>query len=222
MSKRVSLSVWMMDDKHPLKNITAEVPDSLSAAELMKRLFEHAGVDDDGNYAIFIGRIIRDPEDLLSSLNELGAVPGSSVHVMRDDKTSPRTVGGVHLVEVAPTIQQSKLVFELPRGGGVFRTIVTASGELGRYDEANRDPLAVDVTSLLPVNDARVSRRQAIFREQGGNWYVRKHPRARISMYVNERLVNEGQAERVLDGDTLSIGNSLSSPALQFILRIQN
>jgi|GEM_PF-5509700 len=222
MSKRISLSVWMMDDQHPLKNITAEVPDNLSAEELMRRLFDYAKVDDDGNYAIFIGRIIRDPQELLLSLSELGAVPGAVAHVMRDDQTSPRTVGGIHLVQVTPATQQPKLVFELPRNGGVFRTIVESPAELGRYDENNQTPLAVDVTRLLPANDARVSRRQAIFREQGGSWYIKKHPRGRISMYVNERLVNEGQEERLLDGDTLSIGNSLSSPALQFILRIQN
>jgi hypothetical protein len=93
---------------------------------------------------------------------------------------------------------------------------------LGRYDDKDPNATLIDVSPLFPRDSAPVSRRQAIFREQGGRWSIRKHPRAKASMYVNERLVNEGQEEFLNDGDTLSIGNTLASPALQFIIRVQN
>lgn len=226
-NNQISLSVWMADGKEPIEKMNIALPPDMPAEKLLEWLYKQAGITEKDTFHIFVGRIIRDPEDLKASLNQLSAVNGGQVNVYAPnttqitDEREEKPVGtpAISFNQVTSPNKQPNL--KILYKGEVFITI--SSGEehiLGRYDSTSRVNNLIDVTPYLPKGNMAFSRKQAILFDQDGRWMVRKHRDSRIGMFVNNRPVTEGQDVTLNDGDTLSVGKSLDDLALKLLIRI--
>lgn len=89
---------------------------------------------------------------------------------------------------------------------------------IGRRDDVDGIFPEVDLTSALR-NAVRISRRQAVLREQGGQWEISLHPDAKSLVFVDNTRLEYGRPVALSEQMTLSFGNSVESPELK--VRVQ-
>lgn len=215
----------MADGVKPIEKMNVTLDTTVSVEKLMEMLYEQAGITDKDTFNIFVGRIIRDPEDLKATLSQLVPFSGGQVNVNASGSESGERPIGVPAISFNQVVTPGKqTTLKLLHNGNVFKTITGGDEHiLGRKDTTKNINPSIDVSSIVPVlpnGKSTVSRQQAIFQQFEGRWMVRKHRQSGVSMYVNNRSVTEGQDIVLNDGDTLSVGKSLDDVALKLVIRI--
>jgi len=202
MSRKISLSLNLIDQS----KLQIEAPDDMPLSDILplilQRLGEDAGSLD--QYIVFVARAVS----LDQTLGEISVHSGDGLHIVKTDVMAASV----------------KLQLFLPRQSGPWKEIRRTPAYLGRYDEELQDvPLDIDVTDILPADKKRaVSRRQALFTEHEGRWYVQLHENAKIPMFVNSQRVVPNQRVLLEQNDVLAVGASANQPDLQLIIHLES
>lgn len=94
---------------------------------------------------------------------------------------------------------------------------------VGRQDpDVNINP-DLDLTGLLPIENLKsISRRLLWFERKDEKWFVRLHPDARTTVYLENQVLDKNQQYLVQDGTTLGFGGqSSTSPIIRIICRLE-
>lgn len=201
MTKKLSLSLHILDESG---STFLETSSDVSVNKIVSEIFRNMDTPlRPDQVMVFVGRAV--PLD--KSLLEVGTQNADSLFI----------------VAVNPLAASVRLQLFLPRTVSPWREISQTPAVLGRYDETMLDErLDIDLSEILPEGKKNnISRRQAEFVEQNGQWYVRLHPKAASSLFVNNVQLTPQQLVALAENDVISMGTSPTQPVAQLIVRFE-
>lgn len=206
----VSIDVQFMQQTKSLTiNVSSSVTIEQIFAELVQQFENIENISSETEYEIFLGRTLSNVDELSADVLRPGEtlmfIP-TGRRVYKDLKTTKEPG---HVLSIFNDNRQ--LITEI-----YDRVDVVA----GRRDENIHHFPEVDLTDH--TNEPRkISRRHLQFFYQQSQWYVQKHEDAKMSAFVDGRLLQDSGPVALMPGSQITIGPSVNRYIITLYVDIQ-
>ena len=196
MSSRMSLSlnVISLDDLGESVEVPSDVPISRIVPRILEHLYKQQGGGDSDNFTLFVAKQVSAlPQEMEKTLSELNVRNGDALYLVRLNTSS------------------SKVQFFIPGETQHAFEISNSPTVIGRDKddpELAAYPLNIDLSPYLrPEQYKLISRRQARFIHDDGQWYIQLHERSRAPIFVDNQQLTAGKWVRLQDETLITIGS---------------